>query len=187
MLKQGKIIIKSWPSFCWHPYWSHFIRPDEAASVWMPAKACHVLKQSKIIKSWPSFCWHPYWSCFIRPDETASVWMSAKACHDFIMILLCFNTTRFYSSYLLSKPSSTELNKYVLHLNFLWRKWITFTKSYQTITTQHSPFNKANPNRKPNPSTGRFIERARVLIPYIQGLSEQYRHTLAKYRVKSFL
>ena len=24
--------------------------------------------------------------------------MSAKACHDFIMILLCFSTTRFYSS-----------------------------------------------------------------------------------------
>ena len=41
-------------------------------------------------------------------------------------------------------------------------------------------------NKKPNSSTGRFIERARVVIPYIKGLSEQYRHTLAKYRVKVF-
>ena len=34
-------------------------------------------------------------------------------------------------------------------------------------------------NKKPNPSTGKFIEGARVVIPYIKGLSEQYRHTLA--------
>ena len=34
----------------------------------------------------------------LRPDEVASVWMPAKACHDFIMIILCFSTTRFYSS-----------------------------------------------------------------------------------------
>ena len=26
MLKQSKIILKSLISFCWHPYWSHFIR-----------------------------------------------------------------------------------------------------------------------------------------------------------------
>ena len=26
----------------------------------------------------------------------------------------------------------------------------------------------------------KFIEGARVVIPYIKGLSEQYRHTLAK-------
>ena len=26
MLKQSKIILKSLTSFCWHPYWSHFIR-----------------------------------------------------------------------------------------------------------------------------------------------------------------
>ena len=53
------------------------------------------------------------------------------------------------ANYLLSTLSSTELNKYVLHLNFLQRKWITFTKSYKTTTTQHSSFNKANINRKP--------------------------------------
>ena len=41
-------------------------------------------------------------------------------------------------------------------------------------------------NRKPNPSTVKFIEGAKVVIPYIKGLSEQYRHTLGKYRVRVF-
>ena len=41
-------------------------------------------------------------------------------------------------------------------------------------------------NKKPNPSTGRFIEGVRVVIPYIKGLSEQYRHILAKYKVRVF-
>ena len=41
--------------------------------------------------------------------------------------------------------------------------------------------------QKPNPSMEKFIEGGTVVIPYIKGLSEQYRHTLAKYRVKSFL
>ena len=41
-------------------------------------------------------------------------------------------------------------------------------------------------NQKPNPSTGKFIEGARIVIPYIKGLSEQYRHTIAKYRVRVF-
>ena len=49
-------------------------------------------------------------------------------------------------NYLLSTPSSKELNKYVLHLTILQKKWITFTKSYRTNTTQHSSFNKANLN-----------------------------------------
>ena len=35
-------------------------------------------------------------------------------------------------------------------------------------------------NKKPNPSTVKFIEGARVVIPYIKGLSEQDKHTLAK-------
>ena len=103
-----------------------------------------------------------------------------------------------YLDYNSNQPISTKLsvihiliyraNKYVLHLNSLQRKWITFTKSYKTTTTQHSSFNKANPqqkaNKKPNPSTLKFIEGARVVIPYIKGLSEQYRHTLAKYTVR---
>ena len=49
---------------------------------------------------------------------------------------------------------------------------------------QGKPQQKAN--KKPNPSTVKFIG-ARVVIPYIKGLSEQYRHILAKYMVKSFL
>ena len=75
-------------------------------------------------------------------------------------------------------------------MNSLQRKWITFTKSYKTTTTHHNSFNKANPNRKPAKSQShlwkKFIEGARVVIPYIKGLSEQYRHTLAKYRVRVF-
>ena len=42
-------------------------------------------------------------------------------------------------------------------------------------------------NKKPNQSTGKFIEEARVVMPYIKGLSEQYRNTLAKYKVRGFL
>ena len=49
---------------------------------------------------------------------------------------------------------------------------------------QGKPQQKAD--RKPNASTVKFIEGARVVIPYIRGLSEQYRHTLAKYKVRVF-
>ena len=49
---------------------------------------------------------------------------------------------------------------------------------------QGKPQQKAN--KKPNQSTVKFIEGARFVIPYIKGLSEQYRHTLAKYRVRVF-
>ena len=49
---------------------------------------------------------------------------------------------------------------------------------------QSKPQQKAN--KKPNPSAVKFIERARVVIPYIKGLSKQYRHTLAKYKVRVF-
>ena len=41
-------------------------------------------------------------------------------------------------------------------------------------------------NKKPNPLIGRFIEGARVVISYIKDLREQYRHTLAKYKVRDF-
>ena len=40
--------------------------------------------------------------------------------------------------------------------------------------------------KKSNTSTVKFIEGARVVLPYIKGLSEQYRHTLAEYRVRVF-
>ena len=76
----------------------------------------------------------------------------------------------------------------VLHLNSLQRKWITFTvlqdNHYPTqFFQQGRPQEKAN--KKPNPSTVKFTG-ARVVTPYIKGLSEQYRHTLAKYRVRVF-
>ena len=44
---------------------------------------------------------------------------------------------------------------------------------------------KQKTSRKPNPSTGKFLG-AGVVIPYIKGLSEQYRHTLTKYKVRDF-
>ena len=50
----------------------------------------------------------------------------------------------------------------------------------------HSSFNKANPNRKPNPSAEKSIEGVRVVIPNIKGLSERYRHILAKHKVSVF-
>ena len=45
--------------------------------------------------------------------------------------------TPFQQNYLLSTSSSTQIDKYVLHLNFLHKKCITFTKSHKTTTTQH--------------------------------------------------
>ena len=62
-------------------------------------------------------------------------------------------------------------------------------KVLQETITQHNSFNKANPNRKTIKSKThprKFIEGVRVVIPYIKGLSKQYRHNLAKYRVRFF-
>ena len=56
---------------------------------------------------------------------------------------------------------------------------------YQTqFFQQGKPQQKTK--KKPNQSTGKFTEGARVVIPYIKGLSEQCRNTLAKYRVRVF-
>ena len=41
-------------------------------------------------------------------------------------------------------------------------------------------------NRKPHPSTVKFIEGPRVVIQYMKGISEQYRHAQAKYKVRVF-
>ena len=41
-------------------------------------------------------------------------------------------------------------------------------------------------NKKPNLSTGKFTDGAIIVIPYFKCLCEQYRPTLAKYRVKVF-
>ena len=65
---------------------------------------------------------------------------------------------------------------------------------HKVLQDNHCPghfFQQAKPqqktNKKPNPSTGKFKEGARVVIPYIKGLSEQYRHTLAENKVRVFL
>ena len=58
-------------------------------------------------------------------------------------------------------------------------KTVLSTSQTPTESQQKAkPQQKAN--KKPNPSTVKFIEGARIVIPYIKGLSEQYRHTLAK-------
>ena len=65
---------------------------------------------------------------------------------------------------------------------------------YKVLQDNHYPaqfFQQGKPlqktNRKPNSSTGKLIEVARAVILYIKGLNEQYRHTLAKYKVRVFL
>ena len=80
-------------------------------------------------------------------------------------------------------PISTKLSvihtlihrakKYVLHLNSLQKKWITFPNSYKITTSQHSFYNKANPNRKPNQTTGKFIAGTKIVMPYINGFRKQ--------------
>ena len=67
------------------------------------------------------------------------------------------------------------------------------TMSYKTTTTPHISVKKAKKRQTPTdsqwkakPIHRKFIEGARVVIPYIIGLSEQYRHTLAKYKVRVF-
>ena len=97
------------------------------------------------------------------------------------------STTPFQQNYLLSTPSSTELNKYVLHLNFLQKKCITFTKCYNSTTTCTALSTRQTITE--NQQKAKYIHRnvhegARVVIPYIKGLSEQYRQILAKFKVK---
>ena len=76
---------------------------------------------------------------------------------------------------------------YILHLN-IWQK---MDHLHKVLKDNHYPshfFQQYKPqqktNKKPNPFTEKFIEGARVVILYIKGLSEQYRHTLAKYQVR---
>ena len=97
----------------------------------------------------------------------------------------------FQQNYLLSTPSSTELNRLYPTPEF-------FAKGrdhlHRVLQDNYNPvqfFQQGKPQQKTNKklhlSTGKFIDGAGVVIPYIKGLSEQYRHTLAKYKVKSFL
>ena len=73
--------------------------------------------------------------------------------------------------------TSESLAKEMDHLHRVLQDNYYPTQFFQ----QSKPQEKAN--KRPNPSTVKFIEGARFVIPYIKGLSEQYRHTLAKYRV----
>ena len=62
---------------------------------------------------------------------------------------------------------------------------------HQVLQDNHCPAQffqqgKQKTNRKPTPSKRMFIEGAWVVTPYTKGLSEQYRHTLAKYKVRAF-
>ena len=59
-------------------------------------------------------------------------------------------------------------------------------KVLQDNHSHHISFNKPNPNRKPKPSTGKFIEGTSILILYIKVLCEQYRCTIAKYKGRVF-
>ena len=59
---------------------------------------------------------------------------------------------------------------------------------HKALQNNHYPtqlFQQGKPkqkvSKKPNLSTGKFTEGARVVIPYIKSLSEQYRYALAKY------
>ena len=102
----------------------------------------------------------------------------------------------FYSNH----PISAKLS--VIHTLIHRAKQICFTPEFLAREMDHLQnilqdnhyltqfFQQGKPqkktNKNPNPSMVKFIEGARVVIPYIKGLSEQYRHTLAKYRVRVF-
>ena len=64
---------------------------------------------------------------------------------------------------------------------------------HKVLQDNHDPtqfFQQGKPqqkiNRKPKPSTGLFTEGTRVVILYIKDISEQYRHILAKHKVRGF-
>ena len=97
-------------------------------------------------------------------------------------------TTLFQQNYLLSTLSLTELNKCFPTPEFLTKE---MDHLHKVLQDNHYPTQffqqgkqQQKANKKPNPSTVKFIKGARVVIPYIKGLSEQYRHILAKYRVR---
>ena len=81
-----------------------------------------------------------------------------------------------YLGYKSNHPISAKLS--IIHTLIHRAKEVCFTpeihakemdhlhKVLQDNTTQHSSFNKAKSNRKPNPSTGKIIEGVRVVIPY---------------------
>ena len=96
-----------------------------------------------------------------------------------------------YLDYNSSLPISAKL--YVIHTLINRAKQVCSTPEFLTkemdhlhniLQDNHYPaqfFQQGKPqqktNNKPDPSTVRFTEGARVVIPYIKGLSKQYRHT----------
>ena len=94
-----------------------------------------------------------------------------------------------YLDYISNHPISAKLS--VIH-TFIHRAKRSGSPS-QSPTRQPLPSTVLSTRQtprenqqNPNPSTGKFIEGARIVIPYIEGLSEQCRHTLAKYKVRVF-
>ena len=104
------------------------------------------------------------------------------------------NTDR-YLDYKSNHPISAKLS--VIHTLIHRAKQVCSTPEFfakemyhllKVLQDNHYPtqfFQQGKPqqkaNKKQNSSTVKFLEGARVVLPYIKGLSEQYRHTLAKY------
>ena len=94
----------------------------------------------------------------------------------------------FQQNYLLSTLSYTELNMFYTCILCKRNGSLSQSPTRQplpntVLSTRQTP---TESQQKPNPSTVKFIEGARVVIPYIKGLREQYRHTLAQYKVRVF-
>ena len=105
-----------------------------------------------------------------------------------------------YLDYNSNHPISAKLS--VIHTVIHRAKQVCSTPEFLAKEMDHFPkvlqdncypaqfFQQGKPqqktNKKPNPSTEKYIEGARVVIPYIKGLSGQYRHTIAKYGVRVF-
>ena len=111
-----------------------------------------------------------------KPTHTDR-YLDYKSNHPISAKLSVIHSLIHRAKQLCSTPES--LAKEMDHLHKVLQDNHYTTQSFQ----QGKPQQKAN--KKPNPSTGKFIG-ARVVIPYIKGLSEQYRHALAKYKVRVF-
>ena len=101
-----------------------------------------------------------------------------KSNHPISAKLSVIHTLIHRAKQVCSIPESLE--KEIDHLHKVWQHNHYPTQLFQQSKPQQRT------NKMPNPSTRKFIEGARVVIPYIKGLSGQYKHTLAKYKVKVF-
>ena len=143
------------------------------------------------------YCGPPYplyWSCAETPHD--------QWCCDGLwweMVLSCALWTFLQKSCLtlqctlLHNPPFHTYTCRSPHFFVAWFLYLLGLSPSQILQDHHYPaefFQKDKPQqktyKKPNPSTGKFIQGARVVILYIKGLSEQYWHTLAKYKVSVF-